>query len=443
LALLYVGLGVLAIGMFAFPLWYAWETSVEYWRLELIREDVQRFTEVFDRVGAQGLTDFIDERVSLQIAGERTLLLTTPTLQPLAGNLDAWPKEVPAGAGVYTLRLADIGPNNELLLMHSVLPGGYNLLVGRDLSRYSNIETRFWFGLAFAVAVLLAVGLCGGFLVRRAVLSGIDHISRSTRAIVRGDLRHRLPVGTGESEFDSLSRTINRMFDQIEQLVHGVRNVSNAIAHDLRTPLAELRSRLEELAIARPSPEETFAEVGAAVEDVDRVIGIFNALLRLAEIDTGVRRSGFEPVNATALAADVAEFYRPAADLKGIALSYRSDSPDVTLSGDPVLLAQAVGNLIDNALKFTPLNGHVVIAVDHDDDGRPAISVSDDGPGIADQEKPLVTERFYRGDQSRNSTPGVGLGLSLVSAVALLHAGQLRLLDNHPGLKAQLILSLA
>jgi len=441
LALLYVALGVLAIGLFAFPLWYAWETSVEDWRIELIREDTQRFAELFNQRGPEGLADFIDQRVRLQIAGERTLLLTDPAHHPLAGNLKAWPTEIPDAAGVYKVTLKSVGMSNRLLAVHTLLPGGYALLVGRDLSRSAVVETRFWWGLGAAFAALLLVGLCGGFLVRRAVLSGIDRISRSASAIVGGDLTHRLPVGRGDSEFDTLSRTINRMFDQIEQLVHGVRNVSNAIAHDLRTPLAELRSRLEELAISRPPPDETYGEIAGAVEDVDRVIGIFNALLRLAEIDTGVRRSGFEPVNASALAADVVEFYRPAAEMKGIELASRTLQPDVTLAGDPVLLAQAVGNLIDNALKFAPRDGHVAVTVARDPVGRPIISVEDDGPGIPDAEKDLVVERFYRGDASRGVTPGVGLGLSLVSAVATLHAGRLDLLDNHPGLVARLRLN--
>jgi hypothetical protein len=255
---------------------------------------------------------------------------------------------------------------------------------------------------------------------------------------MQGDLSHRLPSPQGGDELDTLSRTINRMLDQIEQLFHGIRDVSNAIAHDLRTPLAELRSRLEELVLTRPSPHETFAEVDAAVADVDRVIRIFNALLRLAEIDTGMRRSGFVDVNAAELAAQAVELYLPAAELKDINLSWR-DTGAMPVAGDPLLLAQAVSNLIDNALKYARAGGTVTVEVLHRMDGMVEITVADDGPGISDAEKLKAPERFYRGDTSRG-TPGVGLGLSLVAAVAKLHGGALVLADNMPGLRAQMII---
>ena len=249
---------------------------------------------------------------------------------------------------------------------------------------------------------------------------------------------HRLPAASSGDELDTLSQTINGMLDQIEQLVHGISNVSNSIAHDLRTPLAELRSRLEELSLTRPPAAETFAEIDAAVADVDRVIRIFNALLRLAEIDTGMRRSGFVRVDAAAVAAEVVEFYEPAAEQKGVAFSFQS-AGDAAVAGDPVLLAQAVSNLIDNALKSVSERGAISVRVEQRADGAVQIAVADDGPGIADADKPKAAERFFRGDASRG-TPGVGLGLSIVDAVAKLHGGVLQLLDNHPGLLAQMVL---
>jgi signal transduction histidine kinase len=278
----------------------------------------------------------------------------------------------------------------------------------------------------------------GGFLMRRALLNRVESMRTTVQAIVRGDLGYRLPTARSGDELDTLSLTINSMLDQIEQLVHGIRNVSNAIAHDLRTPLAELRSRLEELALTRPAPEETFAELDGAVADVDRVIRIFNALLRLAEIDTGARRSGFVEVSATELASDAVEFYLPAAEEKGVGLSFRATEP-ISVGGDPVLLAQAVGNLIDNALKYAGDGGSIVVEVSQRPGGGVEISVADRGPGIPDAEKVKVTERFYRGDLSRG-TPGVGLGLTLVEAVAKLHGGGLQLEDNHPGLRAVMLI---
>jgi|SRR5580658_211385 signal transduction histidine kinase len=438
LAVGYVLLGLVTLALFAAPLWYAWRVTIEDSRTEILQEDTQRFAEVFRQRGAQGLAAFIDERVAMQIAAERLLLLSDPDLEKLAGNLPEWPAEIPAAPGTYTVTMARGGQPVVVRLVRSSLPGGYNLLVGRDQILFQPLEQRFWYGLAAAVAVLSVVGMFGGILIRHAVLIRMDSISRTVSGIIQGDLGRRLPTGSGRDEFNTLSLTINRMLDQIEQLVHGVRNVSNAIAHDLRTPLAELRSRLEELSVGRPGPDETFAEIEGAVADVDRVIGIFNALLRLAEIDTGARRSGFVEIDADELTAKAVEFYLPAAEQKGISLFFQGQG-GLALRGDPVLLAQAIANLIDNALKFTPAGGRISVETSARDDGGIELAVADDGPGIPDAEKPRVTERFYRSDAGRG-TPGVGLGLSLVGAVAKLHAGSLVLEDNDPGLRVRMIL---
>lgn len=436
----YILLGIVALALFAAPLRYAWRVTIEEGRTELLLEDAQRLSAVFARSGPEGLAGFIEERLKIQIAGERILLLADPSHKPLAGNLAAWPAGLPDAPGAYaSVPMTVGGRETRAVAVHAVLPGGYNLLVARDLARLQPLEKRFWYGLAGAAAVLLVAGLIGGLLIRRAVLQRIDGISHTASRIVQGDLAHRLPISRGDNEFNTLSRIINRMLDQIEQLIHGVANVSNAIAHDLRTPLTELRSRLEELTITRPPDEETFAEIEAAVADVDRVIGVFNALLRLAELDSGASRSGFVEVDAAAAAAKAVEFYQPYAELKGISLSLDQNGAGA-IRGDPVLLAQAIGNLIDNAVKFTPDNGAIAVETRRRDDGSVEITVSDNGPGIPEGERPKVQERFYRGDASRG-TPGVGLGLSLVCAVAKLHVGSLELADNHPGLRARMVLS--
>jgi hypothetical protein len=395
---------------------------------------------VFRREGAPGLVSYIDTRVGMQIAGERQLLLADAALKPMAGNLAAWPANVPAEPGTYTVKL-DLGNGlTDVALVHATLPGGYHLLVGRDTARYAPLERRFWYALAGAVAILSLLGAFGGILIRRALMARIHGIRQTVSAIIQGDLSHRLPTHQSGDELNTLSQTINGMLDQIEQLVHGIRNVSNSIAHDLRTPLAELRSRLEELALTRPAAEQTFGEIDAAVADVDRVIRIFNALLRLAEIDSGLRRSGFVPVDVAAIAAAAVEFYQPAAELRGSNLSLEIAGP-APIRGDPVLLAQALGNLIDNALKYTPDDSTITVAVRRAiDDGSVEIVVADSGPGIPEAQKPRAVERFFRGDTSR-CTPGVGLGLSLVDAVARLHGSELRLEDNHPGLRARIVLT--
>lgn len=438
LAVGYIAFGIAALVLFAAPLWYAWDVTIEHSREEILRADTLRMTEVFRREGSNGLKSFIDERVSLKIAAERILLLTDAHFRPLAGNLASWPGGVPTSPGTYTVNVDLDGTPSHVVLVRTSLPGGYNLLVGRDLDYFAPLTRYFWYGLAAATGVLLVVGVMGGVLMRRALLGRVESIRTTVQAIVRGDLGHRLPTSRGGDELDTLSRTINSMLDQIEQLVHGIRDVSNAIAHDLRTPLAELRSRLEEVTLSRPAPDEAFAEIDAAVADVDRVIRIFNALLRLAEIDTGARRSGFVQVNATELTSEAVEFYLPAAEVKGVDLSFKAAGP-VSVWGDPVLLAQAVGNLIDNALKYAGDQGSIAVEVSQRPGGAVMICVADGGPGIPDAEKVKVTERFYRGDASRG-TPGVGLGLTLVEAVAKLHGGGLELKDNDPGLRALMLI---
>jgi hypothetical protein len=437
----YIAFGIVALVLFAAPLWYAWQVTMEDGRSEILRADTQRLTDVFHREGATGLKTFIDARVGMQLPAERILLMTDASLHRISGNLREWPAAIPEAPGLYTVTLDLGGIPTKSVVVRTLLPGGYNLLVGRDVAKFAPLQRHFWTGLGGALGVLSIAGVLGGVLIRRAILARIDSIRQTVLAIVQGDLSHRLPSRVSGDELDTLAQTINGMLDQIEQLINGIRDVSNSIAHDLRTPLAELRSRLEELSLTRPTTEETFAEVDGAVADVDRVIRIFNALLRLAEIDTGMRRSGFVQVNANELAAEVVEFYSPAAELKGVTLSFASNGP-VMVSGDPTLLAQAVGNLMDNALKYAGEGGSVKVEIQNRDDGTVEICVADDGPGIPDAEKPKVAQRFYRGDTSRG-TPGVGLGLSLVQAVAKLHGGTLELIDNHPGLRARLSLAAA
>ena len=437
LAVSYVAFGVVALVLFAVPLWYAWQKTVEEGRSEILSSDAQRLAEVFRRGGPDALKAYIDERVNLQIAGERILLVTDAGFHPLAGNLPEWPRNLPSEAGTHTVQVILEGHMTRAVFVHMRLDGGYNLLVGRDTARYVPVEKDFWYGLAGAVAVLAIVGVIGGLLIRRALMMRIQGIQETVAAIMQGRLSHRLETGRTGDELDTLSQTINGMLEQIEHLINGVRNVSNSIAHDLRTPLAELRSRLEELSLTRPAPGETFAEIDAALADVDRVIAIFNALLRLAQIDSGMRRSGFVPLDAAKVAADAVEFYLPAAEVKGVTLTYRGNGPAPT-SGDPVLLAQAVSNLIDNALKYVPPGGAVSVNAERGDGDAVEIAVADNGPGVADSEKPKLVERFYRGDTSRG-TPGVGLGLSVVDAVARLHGGFLKLTDNNPGLRARLV----
>lgn len=435
----YLSLGLIALALFAAPLWYTWHTTLERAMTTVLQSDVQRITEVYRREGTAGLRGYINTRAAVPVlSGDRLLILADSQFKPLAGNVSVWPRDVPTAPGNYTISMQIQGEPTKVALMVASLPGGYKLLVSRDSSRWKPLERRFWFALAGAVAILCVFGVLGGVLLRRELMTRVNTVQQTVSAIMQGDLTRRLPTRSSGDELNTLSQTINRMLTQIEQLVQGVRNVSNAIAHDLRTPLTELRARLEVLSLTRPSSEHTFAEIEAAVADVDQVIGIFNALLRLAEIDSGMRRSGFVTVDLAEIAAAAVEFYQPAAELTDSRLQLVREG-SATVSGDRVLLAQAVSNLIDNALKYTPPQGEIIVSVKRRADRAVEVAVADTGPGIDDADKSKVVERFYRGDSSRG-TPGVGLGLSLVDAIARLHGAVLRLEDNRPGLRASMLL---
>lgn len=247
------------------------------------------------------------------------------------------------------------------------------------------------------------------WLIRRAVERRIEGINRTATAIVQGDLARRVPLRDTDDEFDQLVATINRMLDQIQQLIEGVRNVSNAIAHDLRTPLAETRARLEGLLRQPAGTDVSLDGIAAAIADIDRLIGVFNALLRLAELDTGLRRAGFAQVDVPALLDDATELYGPSAEAKNLNLTSHAES-GLALKGDRQLLAQAIGNLLDNAVKYSPAGGRITLNAVRQSDGQIAITVADSGPGIPEDERIRAVQRFYRGDASRHAE-GVGLGL--------------------------------
>jgi signal transduction histidine kinase len=320
-----------------------------------------------------------------------------------------------------------------------VLPDGSHFLYGYDLTDFFAGRKAFVIAFMGVSIPLLVTVLLLGFFIRRSLLGQIGAINDAARAIMRGNLKERVPERGDNTEIDLLSSTINRMLDHTEQLVGGITNVSNSIAHDLRTPLAEARTRFEALLAKWPSSDDKArAEVEAGMADIDKLIRTFNALMRLAQIETGARQSGFRQMDLPDVVAETVEFYQHAAEQKGLDLA--ADIPNhFAFNGDPSLIAQAVANLIDNAIKYTPSGGRVGVALHTDDGGAAAIVVDDNGPGIPDVEKPKVTARFYRGDRAR-STAGSGLGLSLVAAIAALHGGSLMLSDNRPGLSARLTL---
>jgi signal transduction histidine kinase len=438
LALGYAAIFILSSFLLVGVLW--WRTAA-YLDREVDAVIVADALAVGDRVhdfGVMGALETVRDRADAEADEHAIYLLADPSLNRLAGNLAAWPAQMGDTPGWYEIGLARAGRLHATRILYAALPGGYRLLVGRDVQDRVAIRRTIVGGLAWAVGIAVLLAIAGGLLIRRGVFGQVEAINRATAAIVRGDLARRLPTRGGTDEFDQLSQTINGMLQQIQILIEGVRNASNTVAHDLRTPLTELRNRLEELLRRRPPLDEAWQEVQASVGDLDRAIGVFNALLRLAEIDSGARLSGFREVRLDTVADDVAELYGPVAEAKGSDLVFAAPGA-VAVRGDPDLLAQAIGNLVDNAVKFSPPGATVMLDLILGADGAVAIRVTDRGPGIPDAEKGQVVQRFYRGDAGKGAA-GVGLGLSVVAAIARLHGGRLEFADGNPGLIATLTL---
>ena len=286
------------------------------------------------------------------------------------------------------------------------------------------------------MALILLLGLLGGALMSRNMLQRLDAINRTSGEIMAGDLTRRVPrTGSGD-EFDTLAENLNRMLDRIERLMKGLREVTDSVAHDLRTPLNRLRNRLEESAARLSASGTQASEIERAIAETDQLIGTFNALLLIAETDAGTTRAAMTALDLQSVAADVVELYEPLADERGVKLTL-VPSGDVAIEGNRSLIAQALANLVDNAIKYTPADGAVRISA-HTGENSVELSVSDSGPGIPLEDRARVVDRFVRLEASRHS-PGTGLGLSLVAAVAHFHNAELSLEDNAPsGLKAVL-----
>jgi signal transduction histidine kinase len=402
-----------------------------------LEAELSGLQEQYDQRGLSGLIQIVAARSAGDRGDGMLYLVTNPDGHPLAGNIAGWPEGKPVARGPIGFEItvtvrghAEKHPAQGVLL---VIQQGYRLLVARDISdaalfRERIKETLLWSGL-----VALLAGLIGGAVMGRNLLRRVEEVNRTAERVMGGDLSGRVPLNGTSDEFDQLAANLNNMLDQIERLMAGMREVSDNIAHDLRTPLARLRARLE-LSLLETSDAALQGEaVRAAIDEADRLLATFNALLSIAEAESGARRSAAEPLDLAQTVRAAAELYEPVAEEKGCALRLDVD-PGIMIRGDRHLLSQAVANLLDNALKY---GGGAVTLSAHQQDGRAALEVSDSGPGIPEAERETVFDRFVRLEPSR-SAPGNGLGLSLVRAVARLHNGTVRLGDNHPGLTVRL-----
>jgi signal transduction histidine kinase len=408
--------------------------------------EITGLREQYNQGGIRRLVIVVDLRS--RRPGSSLYLVTTATGEGLAGNVGSLEPGVldhPGWLETNYRRLeAPEGSDHRALVQVVQLPGGFRLLVGRDLEERERLFGIIANAGRWSVVLVIVLGLVGGFIVSRRVLNRVEAMTDKTETIMAGDLAGRLPVaGTGD-ELDRLAEHLNAMLERIEALMRGLKEVSDNIAHDLKTPLTRLRNRCEQALRGSTSVADYRAALEATIAESDELIRTFNALLMIARAESGQGRDNMTEFDAAEIARDVGELYEPLAEEKGIAL--KVDAPAAApVRGNRELVSQALANLVDNAIKYAGPNGQLngapaEIVVKAGNDGeRISLSVADRGPGIAEADRGRVVERFVRLEQSR-SEPGSGLGLSLAAAVARLHGGELKLEDNHPGLRSTIAL---
>jgi signal transduction histidine kinase len=435
-------LAIFALSAVALVVFVYWNTAIvlDTQNDETIEAEVTGLTEQYENLGLPGLTEAIIQRSTK--GGQGLYLLTNGERRPIAGNLDNWPMTKVAGNGFVEFTYErKIGDQSEVRTargkVFSIPQAGFYMLVSRDVHERRELETLFTTMLFWGTGLMILLGLAGGALISRNFLARLDVINRTSRQIMGGDLSRRVPVTRAGDEFDDLSGHLNRMLDRIERLMRGMREVSDNVAHDLRSPLNRLRNRLEMAAMRQPPDTETAKDIDAAVQETDRLIATFNALLLIAEAEAGSVRETMEDFRLDEVIEGIGELYGPLADEKHLGFSVENLESGAFIHGNRNLVSQALANLVDNAIKYTPPGGKVSVKLENSEAG-PVLTVADNGPGIPPEDRPRVVERFVRLESSRNS-PGTGLGLSLVAAVARLHEAELVLDDNHPGLRVSLI----
>lgn len=434
-------LGIFTVSAMALLALVSWSTSVfiEWQVQETVEAEATGLSEQYRERGIQGLADVIGNRASQDIERRAVYLLQSPDGTRIAGNLYGWPKEPDDTSGWVRFPIERIGDGRlatEVLARTYVLPKDYRLLVGRSLHDARTVKSAINRALGWGLALTVLLGIVGGYFTSRHMLTRVEAMSRTARRIVGGDMKSRMILsGTGD-EFDRLATSFNEMMDEIERLVEGIRTVTDNVAHDLRTPLNRLRSRIDVALLGHGDEAELRRVLEETVVEADNLLATFNALLAIGNAESGQRLHTFEPLDPAQLAADVVELYEPLAEEKGVAIVCHTD-PGLSLDGDRHLMFQALANLVDNAVKYTPEGGTVSVTVAHAKEAI-EVTVADSGPGIPAEACERVLDRFVRLDATR-STPGNGLGLSLVKAVAHLHAAQLKLTDNAPGLCVHLL----
>jgi signal transduction histidine kinase len=439
LALIAIGtFGVIVSIIFSYVYW----STSSYVRSRSDRAIVTEYLSLqnaYARSGRNDLVALIEQHLADPSFADNVYLLVDPALTVLGGNLRAWPPAATAASGWTEFRGTEPLPDatNPPLVraMLGTLAGGDRLLVGRDISDLDGFTYQIKKAVISGVALIFVLAAVASILVTRRTVGRIEQINATSRAIMQSGLDKRMPLRGTHDEWDRVAENLNLMLERIETLMGEVRQVSDNVAHDLRTPLTRMRGRLEKAYHGPRIGADDQSLIGDTIADLDAVLRIFSSLTRIAQIETEVRQSAFRTVNLADIANEVVELYDAAAEQDGTKLTVAGDS-EVLVTGDRDLIFDAIANLVDNAIKHGRAGGQIVVASETIE-GSPVVSIADDGPGIPAGEHGHVFKRFYRLEHSRYA-PGNGLGLSLVAAVARLHGSRIELLDNAPGLKFRL-----
>jgi signal transduction histidine kinase len=422
----------------------------------IVSGELQLLQVQYNQAGIRRLVAAVDVRS--RRPGSSLYLVTTPIGEGLAGNVGSLEPGILESEGwvetAYRRLEEPESAEHNALVRVTRLPGGIRILVGRDLDERERMLHIVALAGRWSVAIVIVLGIVGGVFVSRRVLKRVDAMTGTARTIMAGDLSGRLSVIGSGDEFDRLALNLNGMLERIESLMRGLKEVTDNVAHDLKTPLTRLRNRCE-AALRTANSESEFRRVlEDTIEESESLIRTFDALLMIARAESGEVREGMAEFDVAEVARDVSELYEPLAEDKGLTLEVNAKQ-HAAVKGNRELVSQALANLVDNAIKYAAppppypppvagagtVNGErsgILVTADAEQD-RIVLTVSDHGPGIPSADRSRVVDRFVRLERSR-SLPGSGLGLSLVSAVARLHGGELKLEDNAPGLRARISL---
>ncbi|MEN3930441.1 ATP-binding protein [Microvirga sp. W0021] len=410
-----------------------------------IDNEVQMLTRGFERFGPVGVAKAIERRK--QQPGSFLYLMVDPFGRKMAGNIEEIEPRLLEKSGVSEesyKRVEDTDAvEHQAIIRVLVFDSGFRLLVGRDVEERARLDAAVKRASQLAFLVICLFSVAGGWFVMRRVLKRVSEMTETTKTLVSDNLDGRLKVTGSGDELDRLAVNLNDMLDRISELMSGLKEVSDNIAHDLKTPLTRLRNRADEALRTATSEDELREALEANINESDNLIRVFNALLMIARLEAGNAQADMTDFDASEIARDVAELYEPLVEDAGASLEINV-ADNLWIHGNRELLGQAVSNLMDNALKYGVDENGVMgaLAITAMQDGEfIELIVSDKGQGIPEEDRERVSERFVRLEGSRTQ-PGFGLGLSLVSAVAQLHEGALVLGDNNPGLKAVLRLPL-